>query len=995
MLRAVTILAVAAAYFAAGHLSLAFQSSNTLLVWLPTGFALGAIVRFGSNAWFGIAIGALFVTQEMATDKGTAGLIFSANVLAPLLCKILYDWLQHCVPVKNALPMVKLGLAAVGGLLCMAAAGLVAQELLGSIPLQQSVTVWLIWWSQSLISCFIVAPVFLIRGWFNVTGGKLWHPEFLAWMIFLLTTLSLIFVVDKHAFVFLPMVAVSWAALRFRASTLAISGLLLGSVVVLTATRGHGPFIGHEVSDTHLFVSLYLVCAYVQSWFIQSVATYRQAMLSELIQNRQALLQANDGILVTDRQANIVFGNISFQRITGFSPEEYLGRNCKFLQGAGTDRGEVQRLSDAVKQGTPISLELLNYRRDGQPFWNKVSLAPIRDEAENITGFTASLRDVTERRAAEAAIRESERMFASVFNNAPVGMGLFAVDGRWITVNQALADMLGYTTTELMAKRRDQIIHPDDQAAARARVVALLQGKSEFYQIEKRLLHKEGSTVWVLMSVTVLESDNGAPTILITQVIDITARTNSEAALLRSTKLLDESQTIAKLGGWEFDVVQGKLYWTAETYRLHDTSPEEFDPTVDAGVSYFFPESRETITKALATALDQGIGYDLELETLTTKGRKIDVRTTCTVTLENGRVVRLTGIFQDISEQKAIQLAMERVLAQHSESEARFSAIVDTALVGILSIDESGRITLFNREAEAIFGYTATEMIGAPLDRLLPDGAVGKHQQDVASFRTGSVSRRDMGNWRHIRGKRADGVTIPLTVVISKVTVAGKMTLTAIVRDMSETEIAEAALNASLEERRVALVRAESANRAKTTFLATMSHELRTPLNAIIGFSDLIKSEIHGPLERDKYREYITDINESGRHLLSLINDVLDLSRIESGKYDLEIVPTFIGEVWEPVARMTVVAATEKNVTVFPPDADSPLSFMGDRRAVVQILTNLIGNAIKFTPSGGSVTITMERKEALLETAIVVRDTGIGIPHDMLADVVKPFDVSP
>ena len=189
----------------------------------------------------------------------------------------------------------------------------------------------------------------------------------------------------------------------------------------------------------------------------------------------------------------------------------------------------------------------------------------------------------------------------------------------------------------------------------------------------------------------------------------------------------------------------------------------------------------------------------------------------------------------------------------------------------------------------------------------------------------------------------------------------------------------------------MALIRAESANKAKTSFLATMSHELRTPLNAIIGFSDLIKSEVHGPIDRDKYREYITDINESGRHLLSLINDVLDLSRIESGKYDLEIVPTFIGDVWEPVARMTISAATEKNVTVFPPDANSPLSFMGDRRAVVQILTNLIGNAIKFTPSGGSVTITTEQKDALRESAIVVCDSGIGIPHDMLADVVKPF----
>lgn len=130
--------------------------------------------------------------------------------------------------------------------------------------------------------------------------------------------------------------------------------------------------------------------------------------------------------------------------------------------------------------------------------------------------------------------------------------------------------------------------------------------------------------------------------------------------LLITSQLLEESQKIAKVGGWELDLLSGDLFWTAETYRIHDTSPEEFNPTVDAGVSYFLPESKQKIKAALDAAINHGIGYDLELETYTTKGRKIDVRTTCIVTLLEGKAIKLMGIFQDISGYKATQHKLEQ-----------------------------------------------------------------------------------------------------------------------------------------------------------------------------------------------------------------------------------------------------------------------------------------------------------------------------------------------
>lgn len=186
------------------------------------------------------------------------------------------------------------------------------------------------------------------------------------------------------------------------------------------------------------------------------------------------------------------------------------------------------------------------------------------------------------------------------------------------------------------------------------------EGKIELYDAELRMRHKRGHYVWILASGKVVEwHENGDPKRMLGSHLDITERKERERERLITSQLLQESQKIEKVGGWELNLETGLLTWTEETYRIHETSPDEFDPTVDAGVDYFLPLSRAAISQALDQAINHGIGYDLELETLTTKGRKIDVRTTCNVTQREGKSIRLTGIFQDISEQKKTQRELE------------------------------------------------------------------------------------------------------------------------------------------------------------------------------------------------------------------------------------------------------------------------------------------------------------------------------------------------
>jgi two-component system cell cycle sensor histidine kinase PleC len=211
---------------------------------------------------------------------------------------------------------------------------------------------------------------------------------------------------------------------------------------------------------------------------------------------------------------------------------------------------------------------------------------------------------------------------------------------------------------------------------------------------------------------------------------------------------------------------------------------------------------------------------------------------------------------------------------------------------------------------------------------------------------------------------------------------------------MLEFRAEKDALIAEIEEEKAisdeARRRAESANVAKSRFLATMSHELRTPLNAILGFSEVMKSELLGPIENANYKEYCGNIHESGRHLLQLINEILDLSRIEAGRYELHEEPVRLTEVVEDCLRLLHLRAESKGLHVSTEFERGLRQLWADERAIRQICINLISNALKFTPRGGSVTLTVGNTPEGGQT-FAVRDTGPGIPKEEIPKVMQAF----
>ena len=327
---------------------------------------------------------------------------------------------------------------------------------------------------------------------------------------------------------------------------------------------------------------------------------------------------------------------------------------------------------------------------------------------------------------------------------------------------------------------------------------------------------------------------------------------------------------------------------------------------------------------------------------------------------------------RDIAERKRAEEALR-------ESEARLQAILDHSPTKIHIKDADGRYVIINRQSEVLFGVTDDEARGKTSQQIFPAiKAESFAQHDRSVLETRQAIEHEEG-WL-----REDGVHTFLTVRFPILDGFGNVEGTgAIGTDITERKRAEKELLAAKEE-------AEFHNRAKSEFLANMSHELRTPLNAIIGFSEMIGRETFGPVGSPKYLEYVSDINESGTHLLELINNILDLSKIEAGELELHEQGV---DVWRVVRSCLTLVKDRAKAGKIEVKCDSASNLPGlyaDERKLKQILINLLSNAIKFTPTGGKVTITSWFN---LDDGYVfeISDTGIGIAPENVPKAPTPF----
>ncbi len=618
-----------------------------------------------------------------------------------------------------------------------------------------------------------------------------------------------------------------------------------------------------------------------------------------------------DAIYAKDREGRYLLFNRAAAAFVGKAPEQVVGRDDAAIFASA--EAALVRASD---QRATASERVVTYQehrttRDGERTF-LTTKGPLRDAQGEPVGIFGISRDITEiDRVARDLAQETARRRMLVEGSRD-GIIIIDHEHRITEANRRFAEMLGYPIEEVIGLRTWEY-------EARLTEEDVRRNFSDFRQLhgifESRHRRKDGSEYDVEVGVS--GTDWGDHQAVLCVCRDISERKRAERLLRETNELLGEMSAIAHIGAWEFDQRTGKGTWTAEVARIHGIDPD-LEPTADLGLSFFHGEHRARLEAALRAAREEGCGYDLELQLVTATGAEKWVRTIGKPVLdEQGRVVGLRGSIQDVTELKRAsdevaryrqhleELVSTRTAELRRQSQA-LRAIIDNIPLMIWLKDREGRFLAVNRTKAEICGRSVKALIGQTSFDIWPrELAQGFRDDDEEVMRT----RRQKTVEEIIPCEPPTLYeTFKAPVLDDDGTVFGTVGFSRDISAQRETErIRESARQA-----------AEAANRAKSAFLANMSHEIRTPMNAIVGLAYLLRQSGVTPDQAGR----LNKIESAAQHLLSIVNDILDLSKIESGRMEVEQTDFSLMAILDQVQSLIADQARSKGLRVeVDPDA--------------------------------------------------------------------------
>ena len=687
------------------------------------------------------------------------------------------------------------------------------------------------------------------------------------------------------------------------------------------------------------------------------------------------LLQAvPDPVVVADADGTIELINAQAVTLFGYQPGELIGQPVERLIPVALHQSHRRHRMAYVATGEPSPMStgpnIVAVRKDGSTVPVEVNLSAITLSTGR--AVLASIRDVSERKRSEAELRISDERFRASFDRALIGMALIDLQrssvGRFLRVNQALCTMTGYSSDELLATTSTAITHPDDRAETASNLTRLVDGTDVRWTTDKRYRDAAGEEVWVHFAVSVVHDASGAPSYGVTQVEDITVRKHSEAQLQEQFRELatnvDVGFLVRQLDPPEF------LYFNPAYVRIFGFDSAGPAPTPSDAIALVHPDDVERV-RAIMVAAAGGETVE-EIWRFTRRDgqlRWVSGRFS-PITDTDGQTRRVAGLFEDVTDKRSAEVVL-------AESEERFRELANNVDVGF-SIREPGNpaYLYLNSEYQSIFGFdtaAAWPTLDQVVARIHPtDG----HRQTNAPV---VPDDRTTGEWRLLLPGGVDrwirGNTFPVLDEDGHT-----RRVVGIVEDITERKATENAMLAARAE-------AERANAAKTEFLSSMSHELRTPLNAILGFGQLIEMDEPSP----QHQEWVGHILKAGHHLLGLIDEILDISRMESGTIRLSLEPVHVGQVVAQTVGMLAPLADQRGIRVMVDEAGTDSHVFADHQRFKQVLVNILSNALKYSHSGGTVRI--ECAETIhARFRLSVSDTGIGIDERDLDRLFRPFE---
>jgi two-component system, cell cycle sensor histidine kinase PleC len=463
---------------------------------------------------------------------------------------------------------------------------------------------------------------------------------------------------------------------------------------------------------------------------------------------------------------------------------------------------------------------------------------------------------------------------------------------------------------------------------------------------------------------------------------------------------IDTALNRGRCGLWDWDLARGRIFWSHSMFAILGLRPKESLLSFSEVSALIHPEDLQLRDLAAQLADVKATSIDHAFRMRHAGGHWVWLRARCELVQQPGETgPHLIGIAVDVTEQKT--LAQKTV-----EADSRLRDAIETIPEAFVLWDAQNRLVLCNSNFQQLHNLP-DEVIapGTPYELVVEAGrkpivsSQVTEDNELPGART-FEARLDDDRWLHISERRTkDGGYVSVGTDITTIKaheeklMASEQRLMRTIADLRASqqtlerqadELADLADKYAEEK-----TRAEEANQAKSKFLANMSHELRTPLNAIIGFSEIMQSAMFGPLGTDKYGEYCSDIHQSGQYLLDVINDVLDMSKIEAGRIRPDLSEIRIGRLLNDAMRVVSARADDKRLTLTA-DIAHGIRVTADARLLKQIVLNLLSNAVKFTPQGGHVIV--RARSSGREARIAIVDTGIGIPKEALARLGRPFE---
>ncbi len=691
-------------------------------------------------------------------------------------------------------------------------------------------------------------------------------------------------------------------------------------------------------------------------------------------EQRYRLLAENikDVIVKLSPEGVFTFVTPSVYGLTAHRPEELIGYSAQ----AHVHPDDVSVSASAFRQAlasgaTFFTLQQRLRHSDGHYVWVEITNTVVREAASGKPlELIGIIHDITQRMRAEEALRQSEQRYRLLAENIQDVIIKQSLDTTFTFVSPSSYALAGYQPDELIGRSGLMLVHPDDQATSiRLASEATARGAT-YFKIEERILHKLGQIIWVEIAYTVVRDPvSGAPLEFIGILHDITARKAAEDALRESearyqSVVQTQSELICR---YQPDLT---LSFVNRAYcRYFGKTPDEL---IGRSFLELIPEAQHADIRALHAELVRTRGTTTyEHQVIRPDGSmRWQVWTDQVIVDDHNEVSAIQAIGTDITERKAAEEALRA-------SEVKFRQFIESAPLACVISDRSGKIVLVNKEAEKLFGYEREELIGQMIEGLVPDTFRPDHNEQRHAS---TITEKRRMEAVEVAGRRKDGREFPAEIQLSFVDMDSAPLVMSFVIDITERKQAEVAL-------KQALAQEKELGELKTRFVSMASHEFRTPLAAILATVETL-TIYRDRMDSAQLDARLNKIRHQVAYMKGIMDDVLQLARIQAGRVEFRPERGDLQRLCrEVVEEFESQLLYQQRIRYVAPD-DAVVAWF-DERLMRQIISNLISNALKYSPDERPIDVRLTQDAHTVTFS--VQDAGIGIPPDDLKHLFEPF----